>query len=204
VTQVEIEARDQWVAVDTVGGGLRAYAAGGRDLIDGYPAGEPATSGRGQVLIPWPNRLEDGAYEFDGRRHQLPLTEPERAVFQAIIDEMYGRFVRLIVKARKLPEDRVRAAADGRVTDHVVSERLQVAREPTLAATEVERPPARWRHELEELVAVEAPVAVVIRLPCPGNELLGVRFPGRAEVSGVHPRSLHGSIGRCRHRGERW
>jgi protease-4 len=43
------------------------------------------------------------------------LTEPERAVFQSIIDEMYGRFVGLIVKARKLPEDRVRAAADGRV-----------------------------------------------------------------------------------------
>ena len=43
------------------------------------------------------------------------LTEPERAVFQSIIDEMYGRFLGLIVKARKLPEDRVRAAADGRV-----------------------------------------------------------------------------------------
>jgi aldose 1-epimerase len=28
------------------------------------------SSGRGQVLIPWPNRLEDGSYEFDGRRHQ--------------------------------------------------------------------------------------------------------------------------------------
>jgi aldose 1-epimerase len=36
------------------------------------------SSGRGQVLIPWPNRLEDGSYEFDGRRHQLPLNEPER------------------------------------------------------------------------------------------------------------------------------
>ena len=35
-------------------------------------------SGRGQVLIPWPNRLEDGGYEFDGRRYQLPLTEPEQ------------------------------------------------------------------------------------------------------------------------------
>jgi aldose 1-epimerase len=29
------------------------------------------------VLVPWPNRLEDGRYEFDGREHQLPLTEPE-------------------------------------------------------------------------------------------------------------------------------
>lgn len=43
------------------------------------------------------------------------LTEPERAVFQGIIDDMYGRFLGLIVQARKMPEDRVRAAADGRV-----------------------------------------------------------------------------------------
>ncbi len=34
-------------------------------------------SGRGQVLLPWPNRIEDGAYSFDGRDHRLPLTEPE-------------------------------------------------------------------------------------------------------------------------------
>ena len=38
---------------------------------------EAATSGRGQVLVPWPNRIEDGSYEFDGKRMQLPLTEPE-------------------------------------------------------------------------------------------------------------------------------
>lgn len=43
------------------------------------------------------------------------LTDSERAVFQAIIDDMYGRFVGLIVQSRKLPEDRVRALADGRV-----------------------------------------------------------------------------------------
>jgi aldose 1-epimerase len=78
LTDVEIEAGDQLAAVDIVGGGLRSYAAGGRELLDAYPAGEPATSGRGQVLIPWPNRLEDGTYEFDGRSHQLPLNEPER------------------------------------------------------------------------------------------------------------------------------
>ena len=32
-----------------------------------------------RCCIPWPNRLEDGSYEFDGQRHQLPLTEPEHA-----------------------------------------------------------------------------------------------------------------------------
>ena len=60
-----------------VGGGLRTYRAGGRELLDGYAADEQCPSGRGQVLIPWPNRLEDGSYEFDGRRHQAPLDELE-------------------------------------------------------------------------------------------------------------------------------
>jgi len=43
------------------------------------------------------------------------LTEAERAVFQSIIDEMYGRFVGLIARSRNMPEDRVRGIADGRV-----------------------------------------------------------------------------------------
>jgi protease IV len=43
------------------------------------------------------------------------LTEAERAVFQGIIDDMYGRFVKLIAQSRKMSEDRVRAFADGRV-----------------------------------------------------------------------------------------
>jgi aldose 1-epimerase len=37
-----------------------------------------SSSGRGQALIPWPNRLQDGSYEFEGCLHQLPLDEPER------------------------------------------------------------------------------------------------------------------------------
>jgi len=44
-----------------------------------------------------------------------PLTEPERAVFQGLIDDMYGRFVRLVSESRKLPEERVRSLADGRI-----------------------------------------------------------------------------------------
>jgi aldose 1-epimerase len=51
---------------------------GERELLDGYGADEMCTSGRGQVLIPWPNRIEDGRYEFDGKSQQLPLDEPER------------------------------------------------------------------------------------------------------------------------------
>jgi aldose 1-epimerase len=78
VPEVEIESSGQHVVVVTSGGGLRAYSADGHDILDGFAAGEPSRSGRGQVLIPWPNRIEDGSYEFDGCRHQLPLNEPER------------------------------------------------------------------------------------------------------------------------------
>jgi aldose 1-epimerase len=75
--QIEISFGNQRAVVVEVGGGLRSYSVGGRDALDGYAADEQAKSGRGQLLIPWPNRLEDGSYEFDGRRNQLPLTEPE-------------------------------------------------------------------------------------------------------------------------------
>ena len=76
--EVEIAAGDQSVSVVTLGGGLRSYQVAGRELLDAFAPGERPTSGRGQVLAPWPNRIENGSYEFDGKRMQLPLTEPER------------------------------------------------------------------------------------------------------------------------------
>ena len=76
--QIEIAAGDERAVVVEVGGGLRAYCASGQALVDGYEANEMSSSGRGQALIPWPNRLQDGSYEFNGRRHQLPLNEPGR------------------------------------------------------------------------------------------------------------------------------
>ena len=75
--QIEIQAADHRVVVVEVGAGLRSYTVGGRDVLDGYAANEMAGSGRGQVLIPWPNRIEDGAYQFGGKQYQLPLNEPE-------------------------------------------------------------------------------------------------------------------------------
>ena len=59
--------------VAEVGAGLRTYDVGGQARLDGYAQDEMCSSGRGQVLMPWPNRIEDGSYEFDGRQHQLDL-----------------------------------------------------------------------------------------------------------------------------------
>ena len=75
--QLELGFGDQRAVVVEVGGGLRSYSASGGEVLDGYALDGMSTSGRGQVLVPWPNRLQDGSYEFDGRRHQLALNEPE-------------------------------------------------------------------------------------------------------------------------------
>jgi aldose 1-epimerase len=75
--QITIVAKEQQAVIVEVGGGLRSYSVGDHELLDGYDADEMSSSGRGQVLIPWPNRLEDGRYEFDGGHYQLPLNEPE-------------------------------------------------------------------------------------------------------------------------------
>jgi aldose 1-epimerase len=84
--QIEIAHGDQHAVVVEVGGGLRTYSAGGSELLDGYAADAQIRSGRGQVLIPWPNRLEDGAYEFDGRQHQLPINElPARNAIHGLV-----------------------------------------------------------------------------------------------------------------------
>jgi len=61
-----------------------------------------------------PLAIKSGAMKDAGSPFR-PLTEPERAVFQSVIDQMYARFVSLIVRSRKMPEEKVRAAADGRI-----------------------------------------------------------------------------------------
>ncbi len=58
------------------GGGLRSYIADGRELLDGYAEDQMASSARGQPLIPWPNRLRDGQYTWDGQTHQTRLGDP--------------------------------------------------------------------------------------------------------------------------------
>ncbi|MFG3346054.1 gluconokinase, GntK/IdnK-type [Streptomyces sp. NPDC048018] len=68
----------QHAVVVQLGAALREYAVNGRPVLDGFSAGATVTGGRGQLLVPWPNRVGDGRYTFGGRSLQLPLTEVER------------------------------------------------------------------------------------------------------------------------------
>jgi aldose 1-epimerase len=76
--QFEIAAGDYRAVVTECGGGLRVLEHRGRALVDGFAETEMCRAARGQLLMPWPNRIGDGAYTFDGRDLQLALSEPER------------------------------------------------------------------------------------------------------------------------------
>lgn len=53
-----------------------------------------------------------------------PLTEPERQIFQTLVNDSYNKFVDVIVQGRKLSSERVREIADGRVYSGAQAKRL--------------------------------------------------------------------------------
>jgi aldose 1-epimerase len=58
-----------------VGGGLRSFTAGDLAVLDGFAEDEMCRDGRGDLLMPWPNRLAGGQYHFQGKDYQLPISE---------------------------------------------------------------------------------------------------------------------------------
>ena len=74
--QFEISGGGYRAVVTESGAALRLLEHAGRPLVDGFDEDTMSPGGRGQLLMPWPNRIRDGAYAFEGRDLQLPLTEP--------------------------------------------------------------------------------------------------------------------------------
>jgi aldose 1-epimerase len=76
--QYEISSGNQRAVITEVGATLRSYSVDGRDVVHGFDVQEIVSGGRGQNLIPWPNRIRDGRYTFSGATQQLALSEPAR------------------------------------------------------------------------------------------------------------------------------
>ncbi|MEU6079661.1 aldose 1-epimerase family protein [Streptomyces sp. NPDC047108] len=75
--QYEISRGDQHLVVTELGAGLRSYTVKGHELLDTFAADSyPTGASYGQVLIPWPNRIDHGTYTFDGTEQMLPWSEP--------------------------------------------------------------------------------------------------------------------------------
>ncbi|MFP5334388.1 MAG: aldose 1-epimerase family protein [Actinomycetes bacterium] len=76
--QLHLEHGDQRATVVEVGAGLREYRHGDRDVVEPYDVTAMPDGAHGATLVPWPNRIGDGRYSFDGSEYQLALTEPEK------------------------------------------------------------------------------------------------------------------------------
>lgn len=76
--QFEISGGGYRAVVTESGAALRSLTYAEWSLVDGFGEDEMSYGGRGQLLMPWPNRIRDGRYSFGGTEHQLALTEPKR------------------------------------------------------------------------------------------------------------------------------
>ncbi len=76
--QFELAQGEQRATIVEVGGGVREFRVGQRDVLQPYAREAMCDGAHGAPLIPWPNRLADGRYSFDGVQHQVALTEPEK------------------------------------------------------------------------------------------------------------------------------
>jgi len=75
-TQFQIAAGDYSAVATELGAGLRELRHRGRPLIAGFEADELPPGAAGQLLLPWPNRIDGGRYQVAGTGHQLDLSEP--------------------------------------------------------------------------------------------------------------------------------
>jgi aldose 1-epimerase len=73
----EIEYRDLSATISSVGATLRSLTCAGIPVIWSQPIDTLPVGGSGQVLAPWPNRLKDGTYAFEGIAAKAALNEPE-------------------------------------------------------------------------------------------------------------------------------
>jgi aldose 1-epimerase len=73
--QFEIIGGGYRAVVTESGATLRVLEHEGRAIVDGFGEDEMSRAGRGQLLMPWPNRIRDGRYSFGGRDLQLSLSE---------------------------------------------------------------------------------------------------------------------------------
>lgn len=87
--------------VTELGATLRTLTYQGKDMIVSWDQNKPVPCSNGELLIPFPNRIEDGVYTFEGKTYTLPIDEHEKH------NAIHGYGYRAFWKMESLDEDRV-------------------------------------------------------------------------------------------------
>ncbi|MGO1384212.1 MAG: aldose 1-epimerase family protein [Arachnia sp.] len=77
--QYSISHGSYTAVVTEVGATLRSLSVDGKEWLWTFGPDEAASASQGQQLLPWPNRIRDGRYNFDGTEYQLPINEVSRS-----------------------------------------------------------------------------------------------------------------------------
>ncbi|KAB7787883.1 aldose 1-epimerase family protein [Bifidobacterium cebidarum] len=76
--QYSISYGDYEAVITELGATMRKVTYKGKNVIVPLGADDPVTCCHGQLLIPFPNRIAAGTYEFEGKTYTLPIDEHDR------------------------------------------------------------------------------------------------------------------------------
>ncbi|WEV69821.1 aldose 1-epimerase family protein [Bifidobacterium sp. ESL0775] len=99
--QFTISHGDYTAVVTELGATLRKLTYRGRDMIASWDPDKTVPCTNGELLVPFPNRIEDGTYTFEGKTYELPIDEHDK--YNAI----HGYGYRAFWKLERLEEDQV-------------------------------------------------------------------------------------------------
>ena len=75
--QYRIAAGDYSATITELGAGVREFRYRDRPVFTEYQPDEMPPAGAGQLLAPWPNRVDGGRYAIGPASYQLDLSEPK-------------------------------------------------------------------------------------------------------------------------------
>lgn len=99
--QFAISHGDYTAVVTELGATLRTLTYRGKDMIVSWDQNKPVPCSNGELLIPFPNRIEDGVYTFQGKTYTLPIDEHEKH------NAIHGYGYRAFWKMESLDENQV-------------------------------------------------------------------------------------------------
>ena len=76
--QYSIRCGEYSAVITEVGAILRRFDYRGHEILVPFDADAPVPCCNGYLLVPFPNRLEDGEYTFEGKSYSLPIDERDR------------------------------------------------------------------------------------------------------------------------------
>ena len=185
-------AADGYEAVVVEGGGIRTLTCEGADVLAGYPLEERPAGGRGQVLMPWVNRVRDGAWSFDGQELQLAVSEVStRTAIHGLVRWCSWRPVEVAADRVRLGYRLMAQAGYPWTLDLAVEYAVGAdGLEVTMAATNLVDSPAPFAAGMHPYLAIDAPLVdeVVLTVPAETRQLVDERLlpVGTTPVSWDH------------------